>query len=236
MTTATTQAIVDAACNQLGLPTSSLTAGLITQIGTQSLSLLNSLGDDLVRAHDWQFLEGTATFTGDGVTSEFDMPSDFGRIVNQTVWSSNNKLPMDGPLTAQAWGWVQFGIVSVGVFYRYRILGNKLAVFPTPAVGDEIKFYYIKKNWVLDSDGSTLKDASEGNSDVPLFDRNLMIKGLKVRLWAQKGFDTTVLADEYNDILSAEKAQNQAAPAIRLSGASDNILIDPRRNVPDGSW
>lgn len=236
MTTATTQVIVDAACNQLGLPTSSLTSGLITQIGTQSLALLNSLGDDLVRAHDWQFLEATATFTGDGVTTEFDMPADFGRIVNQTVWSTNNKLPMEGPLSSQAWGWVQFGIVSVGVFYRYRVLGNKLAVFPVPADGEVIKLYYIKKNWVLDSDGVTYKDSTDGNGDTPLFDRNMLIKGLKVRLWAQKGFDTTALADEYNDILMAEKAQNQAAPAIRLTGGHDSILIDPRRNVQDGSW
>lgn len=236
MATATTQAIIDRACNELGLPTSSLTTGLITQLGTQSLSLLNSLGEDLVRAHDWQFLEATATFVGDGVTSEFTLPTDFGRVVNQTVWSSNNKLPMEGPLTAQSWGWVQFGIVSVGVFYRYRILHNKLAVFPTPAVGDEIKFYYIKKNWVLDGDGVTYKDSTDGNGDTPLFDRSVLIKGLKVRLWGQKGFDTTLLTDEYNDVLDAEMAQNQAAQAIRLAGSSDSILIDPRRNVPDGGW
>lgn len=236
MTTATAQQIVDRASNELGLATSTLTTGLITQVGTQSLALLNSLGEDLVKAHDWQFLEATATFTGDGTTTEFTLPTDFGRVVSQTVWSTNNSLPMEGPLTSQAWGWVQFGIVSVGVFYRYRILHNKLAVFPTPGVGEEIKFYYIKKNWVLDNDGVTYKEGVTDGDDTPLFDRGLLTKGLKVRLWGQKGFDTTALAKEFNDDLSTAKAQNQGAPVIRLAGAADSILIDPRRNIPDGNW
>lgn len=236
MTTATAQTIVDRACNELGLATSSLTTGLITQLGTQSMALLNSLGNDLVRVHDWQFLEATATFTGDGSTDEFDMPSDFGRIVNQTAWASSTRLPMYGPLTSQQWGWISFGIVSVGVYYRYRILNNKLHVSPTPASGEVMKFFYIKKNWVLDDDAVTYKDTIENSGDTILFDRELMIRGLKLRLWGQKGFDTTVLANEYNDFLEAEMGQNQGANVISLAGRHSTILIDPMRNVPDGDW
>lgn len=236
MTTATTQAILDRALDELGLPTSELALGNPSQIASQSLALLNALGEDLVRVHDWQFLEGTATLTGDGSTDEFDLPTDFGRVVNQTVWSSNNKLPMEGPLSSKAWGWVNFGIVSAGVFYRYRILGNKMVVYPTPSSGEEINFYYIKKNWVLDNDGSTMKDSTDAGDDTPQFDKSLLIKGVKVRVWAQKGFDTTHLAKEFNDQLDVEKAQNQGAQLIRLSGPTDSILIDPRRNVPDGDW
>ena len=236
MTTATVQTIVDRACNELGLATSSLTSGLITQLGTQSVALLNSLGNDLVRAHDWQFLEATATFVGDGSTDEFVLPTDFGRIVNQTAWSSSTRLPMYGPLSSQQWGWISFGIVSVGVYYRYRILNNKLHVSPVPPVGETITFYYIKKNWVLDDDGVTYKDIIENSGDTPVFDRELLIRGLKLRLWGQKGFDTTALSDEYNDFLEAEKGQNQGANVISLSGRHSTILIDPMRNVPDGDW
>lgn len=234
--TATTQYIIDAACDELGLPRQSLVAGLIGQIGTQALSLLNSLGDDLVKAHDWQFLEATATFNGDGTTTEFALPSDFGRIVNQTTWSTNNKLPMEGPLSPQAWGWVQFGIVSAGVFYRYRILGNQLAVFPAPTSGEVIKFYYIKKNWVLDDDAVTYKDSTDAGADTPQFNRSLLIKGLKVRLWAQKGFDTTLIGKEFYDELAMEKGQDQGAPVLNLSSTRNSILLDPRRNIPDGDW
>lgn len=234
--TATTQEIIDASFDELGLPRESLVVGLIGQVGTQSLALLNSIGDDLVKEHDWQFLQQVATLNGDGVTDEFDLPSDFGRIVDQTMWSSNNKLPMEGPLSPQAWGWVQYGIVSAGVFYRYRILNDKLAIFPTPADGEVFNFFYITKNWVLDDDLVTYKDTTDAGADVPRFDRGLLKKALKVRLWGQKGFDTTALVREYQDDLAIEKAQNQSAPVISLCSSRNNILLDPRRNIPDGDW
>lgn len=236
MATATAQEIVDRASNELGIATSSLEPGLITQVGTQSLALMNGLGDDLVNAHDWQFLEGTATIQGDGVTSEFDLPADFGRIVNQTVWSANMRIEAMGPMSPQQWGWIQFGIISIGVYFRYRILNNKMQIFPTPGVGDTLNFYYIKKNWVIDSfTGGTIDKILRGG-DTPVFDRNLMIKGVKVRLWGQKGFDTTELSKEFNDSLSSYIAQSAGAPAIRLSRSQYYYLIDPYRNVKDGSW
>lgn len=236
MAIATAQQIVDRASQELGLATSNLTAGLITQVGTQSLALLNSLGDDLVHDFDWQFLMKTATITGDGVSTSYPLPIDFGHTVNQTMWSSNNKMPMIGPQTPQQWGWLQFGIVSVGVYYRYRIVENSLEVFPVLPLNEVVNFYYIDKNWVLDQDGVTYKDEITNPGDMPLFDKGLCIKGLKTRLWAQKGFDTTVLSKEYNDHLSAEQAQSAAAPTLYLSGNYGGILIDAYRNIPEGNW
>lgn len=236
MIKSTAQVIVNRVTSELGVEDSSLTTGLVTQLGEQSLSLLNALGEDLLRTHDWQFLLETATFVGDGTTESFPLPSNFGRIVNQTAWSTGDRLPMQGPLSPQQWGWVQFGIVSVGVFYRYRILGDELLVYPAPASGAELKFYYVSKNWVLDDDGVTYKDTVENPDDIPQFDRSLLIKGLKLRLWGQKGFDTTILGQEFSFMLEAEKAQNQGSSVISLSGSSDSILIDPRRNVSDGNW
>src|SRR3546814_20272528 len=62
-------------------------------VGIQMLALMNSLGEDLLRVHDWQFLEKSATFVGDGFTPSFALPSDFGRIVDQTAWSIGQRRP-----------------------------------------------------------------------------------------------------------------------------------------------
>lgn len=233
---ATAQEIIDQALAELGLPSSTIgatTAGIQTAV--QALAILNGLGDDCVKVHDWQDLEKTATMTGDGVVTEFEMPADFGRVVNQTQWASNLRRPMLGPLTAQQWGWTQYGIVSVGVYYRYRILSNNFAVYPVPAAGEVFNFYYISKNWVMESDGVTLKDKITSGDDTPLFDRSLMVAGVKLRVWAIKGFDTTQLASEFNYRLEAEKGQNQGAMTINLSNQPDYHLIDIT-NVPDGYW
>lgn len=234
--TATAQSIIESSLQELGLPLPPSVVTADDQISFQALGLLNALGDELVRLHDWQFLEEAYTFLGDGVTTEFPIPSNFGRIVNQTQWSATDKRPMTGPLSAQQWGWCQYGIVSVGVFFRYRILGNKFAMFPAPGPGTELAFFYISRNWVQDGVvPATFKDRITNPSDVPQFDRRLLVCGLKVKLWAAKGFDTTSLMGEWTTMLEVEKSQNQGASVISLGRSSNFFLIDGR-NIPDGNW
>ena len=236
MPTATAFEIGVRATTELGLSAPIVGNDTTSQLGLQMGALLNSLGEDLIREHDWQLLLSGATFVGDGVTDEFDMPADFGRIVNQTLWSTNYRLPAVGSLSPQQWGWTQFGIVSVGIYYRYRIANDKIQVFPVPSAGDTFNFYYVSKNWVDQYGTGTLVDSITDSYDVPLFDKALMIKGLKLRLWGQKGFDTTALAEEYNRYVAMLKAQEQGSPVLQLSGQYSDILLNSTRNIPEGNW
>ncbi len=233
-TRATVQAIVDSALAELGLPSAIVGSSNQGQLVAQAVALLNSLCLDAVSVHDWQFLMLTANYTGDGVLSAFTMPSDFSRQVNQTQWALNNKRPMIGPLSPQQWGWTQYGIVSVGVYFRYRILQNEFTIFPVPGAGEAFAFYYISQNWAVDSMGNP-KATLTSPTDIPLFDSRLLITGLKLRVWATKGFDTSQLANEYNFMLQAQIGQDQGAPVIQLSGTDGFHYIDTS-NVPDGSW
>lgn len=228
--------ILNDAAQELGLPPATFNNALADPTGYQMLGLMNSLGDELTRVHDWQFLEQVANFVGDGVTSTFPLPVDFGRQINQTQWDVSNRRPLQGPDNAQMWGWSQYGIVSVGIFYRYRILGNQLAVFPTPALNQQLAFYYITKNWVEDGNNAgTYKPKITLDSDIPRFDKRLMIAGLKLKLWNQKGFDTDNLKQEFDFVLQTEKGQNQGAPVIDLSNGRGRYLLG-WGNVPEASW
>lgn len=233
-TRATVQFIVDSALAELGIQSGEVGSTNQEQNVTQAVALLQSLGRDTVNVHDWQFLMFTANFTGDNLTTAFPMPDDFGRIVNQTEWALNNKRPMIGPLSAQQWGWTQYGIVSVGVYFRYRILDDLFTIFPVPGTGEQFAFYYISKNWLKDA-SATPTDVITSGTDVVQFDDRLMIAGLKLRMWSAKGFDTSTLAAEFNYILQAQKGQDQGAPVIQLSGTDGFHYIDTS-NVPDGSW
>lgn len=230
---ATAFEIINAACHELGLPTVNLSGSTGDTLGTQSLALLNALGQELVRVHDWQFLEQIMTFTGDGIADQFDVPANFARQVNQTQWATSSRRPMMGPDSPQTWSWTQYGIISVGVYFRYRILGNKYTVFPVPGAGEEFALYYISKDWVLDQDPPELfKDKITKTGDIPLFDSRLLICGLKVKLWGQKGFDTTILQSEFDYMLAAVKAQNQGARVIDLTGSCRNLYIS-WTNIPE---
>lgn len=234
--------IINRSLQALGLPSvETVVSAPDDQTGWQMMGIANELGDQLFRAHDWQFLQHDALFTGDGVTKSFAMPSNYGRMVNQTQWASKNRRPMFGPMTPQGWSWIQFGIVSVGVYYRYRIVLDRFEVFPTPAAGEEFHFYYISKNWVYDPVASEIagepvfKDQITLDTDVPLFDDALMQAGCKWKIWAAKGMDATVLGNEFNFMLDAEKAQTQGAPVIALDSRWEYLYISGQ-NVPDGSW
>lgn len=232
--------IVNQALQELGLPQVETTLSVFDdQTGFQALGLVNALGTQLVKVHDWQFLEKSVEFTGDGVATEFDMPDDFGRIVNQTQWSSTNRRPMVGPVSPQGWSWVKYGIVSVGVYYRYRILDGKFTVFPVPALGEKINFFYISRNWVFDPTIvlplSQYKDKLTKDTDEPVFDSFLMIAGAKFKLWAAKGMESSELGREFEYMVQAEKGQTQGAAVIQLSGSGAGYLIGGQ-NIPDGSW
>lgn len=225
--------IINAACHELGLPTVSLNSATGDTLGVQSLALLNALGKELTKVHDWQFLERIMTFTGDGILDKFPLPADFGRQVNQTQWATSDRRPLRGPDSPQMWSWNQYGIVSVGVYYRYRILNNEYAIFPVPGDQKEFALYYITKNWVLDQDPPfDPKDACTKTGDVPLFDERLMVAGLKVKLWSQKGFDTTNIQQEFNMVLEAVTGQSQGAREINLSNCEQHLYIN-WQNIPE---
>lgn len=228
--------IINDACHELGLPTVTLSTSTGDTLGMQTLALLNALGEELIRVHDWQFLEQVANLVADGVSDRFPLPSDFKRQVNQTQWATKDRRPMGGPDSPQVWSWSQYGIVSVGIFFRYRILGNEYAIFPLPGVGEEFSFYYISKNWVIDQDPpNVFKDKITKTGDVPLFDSRLLTAGLKVKLWAAKGFDTTVLQGEFDYLLAANKAQVQGARVIDLCGNDAQIYLS-WRNIPESGF
>jgi len=228
--------LVNRALQEIGLPqVPTVVSEQDDETGFQTLGLLNALGNQLMRVHDWQLLEKSQSYTGDGVTDSFPLPADWGRIVNQTQWASKNKRPMFGPMSPQGWAWLQFGIVSIGVYYRYRILGDRFHVFPAPSPGEEINFYYISRNWVWNPITEQFQDFINADSDVPVYDDYLMIAGMKFKLWAAKGMETTVLGNEFDYMLESVKAQDQGAPVISLDRRWDHLYIS-NQNVPDGGF
>lgn len=227
--------IVNTAFQELGLGVVNLRAAAADASGYQALGLLNSLGDELLRVHDWQNLEKVMNFVGDGVSESFPLPSNYGRQINQTEWATSDNRPLQGPVSPQVWSWNKYGIVAPGVYFQYRILDNEYAIYPTPGLDENFALYYISKDWVQDADDQFLfKSKITKENDVPQFDRRLMIAGLKNKLWAAKGLDTTTLASEFNYLLNSEKAQVQGARVINLAMTSASPLIG-WGNVPDGN-
>lgn len=232
----TAQQILNAANAELGLPAATFNGPPGDQTGRQASAMIQAIGDDLCRVHDWQFLEKQHEFTATGAEDHYSLPDDFGRIVNQTFWASSDSDQVRGPVSSQTWGWLKYGLMGTdGTPYRYRILNNLMRVHPRPPADTEFVFYYIKKNWVLTYITAVEKATVDLAGDQPMFDGRLMVSALKVRLWGQKGFDTTQVQQEFNFVLASEKSISQGAPVIDLTGGRQSYLISSG-NLPEGNW
>ena len=202
--------------------------------------LLNTAGEELMHAYPWEMLvRSHQIVTVDGDTGEYDMPADFGYILNQTEWDRTNNVPMGGPLSPSDWTYLQGrGLASNTLYASFRISQGKFNVFPTnPAAGLDLNFEYMTKDWVIDGTSDplnpTYKDEVTVASDVPLFDKTLITRALKVKYLESGGFDTTKAQADYNQIFAFLTGTDKGAPILNAGRGRSGIPYLSSYNVGD---
>lgn len=166
--------------------------------------------------------------------TKYSFPADYQRIIDRTQWDKSKHWEMLGPESPQQWQWLKSGYISTGPRIRWRILGNTFQIWPGVSTSEYLGFEYVSKYWVLDSTG-TPKASFTADTDTSLFDTRLMVAGLKLKYWGIKGFETQMLQDEYDDILSSVKGEEQGAPILSFAPQPSSILLGPE-NIPDSGY
>lgn len=180
-------------------------------------------------------IPSTATATGNTYTFGqvyYSMPSDYQRIVNKTQYNKSNRWAVIGPKDAQEWQWLKASYVTTGPRMRFRIQGNKFAVWPAPSANVTLGFEYQSGSWVLAVDGTTYKTSATADTDTFLFPDQLMVLGTKLKYFEIKGFDTTTLLSDFSRELSKFKAQDAGADTLSFAPKYPNILLT-QNNLPD---
>lgn len=188
----------------------------------QLKTLLNIAGDELVQLHAWNFLTKTHSITtvvpsDDG---DYDFPVDYQRMVNQTHWEAVNQRPLIGPLTPQQWAAVTNADVTSVVDVSFRLRDGGFSIFPQPpANGLQISFEYVSRNWAIDAtDGTTLISECTEGGDIPLFDRTLLSRMIKVKYLEAKSLDTTKAQADLNQTFGFLTGSDKAAPVLSIGG------------------
>ena len=57
----------------------------------QIIALANREGNELYSYNDWAVLQKRSTITLVAGQSVYNLPSDFGRIINRTLWDTSNR-------------------------------------------------------------------------------------------------------------------------------------------------
>lgn len=127
----------------------------------------------LAEAYPWQRLKVLETITGDGETTAFDLPDDFGwipegqKIKSVTSWGDYTHVPDHND-------WLENIVRPFQTIYSaWTLLGGQLHFNPALTDGAEAKFYYVSKNWCL-SGSNDEQDEFTSNEDSFLLSETML--------------------------------------------------------------
>lgn len=194
------------------------------QMEVEIADLVTDVAVDIMKAHDWRALTNLHTLTGDGSETEFDLPSDYDRIVlAQRVTDTSNWLwgytaveSLDEWMTITNSG---FAAITPG---WWIILGGKMQFSPAPTSGAPARFAYISKNIGRSATDAAISAFTKDDDSFVLEDR-LLTLGLIWRWKAQKGLEYAEDMATYETALSQNSARDKGSQAIR-KGLPNHLL------------
>jgi hypothetical protein len=106
--------------------------------------LANEMGRRIVFEHDWSKLKALTTITGDGVSVSFPVPVTYGRMLKEgQIWSSKRRrVPLTHVVDTDTWLADKIA-GDVPENPQWTMFGSSLNIFPAPAIGEVLSYYYI---------------------------------------------------------------------------------------------
>ena len=197
----------------------------------QDTQVVSVSGQDIVMS---QMASGSGNGAVVLAQTAYTLPFDFETITNRTQWDKTKHWEALGPEDAQQWQWLKSGYISTGPRIRWRILDNQFQVWPPMNTNEYLGWEYKSKGYVRAADG-TVKTSFTADSDTSVIDDRTIVLLTKMKYWGIKGFDTTVVAQDYQRVLSIAKAQDKGAPNLSFAPYPSKVLIG-YANIPDTGY
>jgi hypothetical protein len=206
---------------------------------------------DVMRAGNWEVLRKRLTedydndlLSGTGDYMVFDLPSDFDRIVNKTVWELNDLKRMEGPLTVDEWQASLSGLVAtaavtkVYTIKRYTEGADEtkkvFAIYPTTTSGgsEDFSYVYMSNQYIYDSN-KNMKTEYTADGDYTVLDDDLVELAGLIRVLKTLGMDYGEEMNEFQAILKERLSRDGGAPTIAMDGPSSFRLV---WNLPETGY
>jgi hypothetical protein len=178
----------------------------------------------------------TASVSMTFAKQDYDVPSDYDRMISDTNWDRTDHWRNLGTKSSQDWQFLQGGIISIGPRERYRIYNGKFRIFQALTTVYNFSFEYVSNYWVCATGSATgTKSAYTLDTDTSVFPDDLMLAGLKFYFLKAKKLDYGIELGEFTRALSYNKAQDVPVPSMSLAPVGMNQLVGPW-SVQDGNW
>lgn len=176
--------------------------------------MVNEVARDIAQYQDWQALTRIATITGDGTTTEFDLPADYDRmVVNNEVLDS----------AAWFWGYHRFPTVDTfllaeqsgftGVPGGWVIYDDAMRFAPAPATASTARFVYITKN-IVRSESTAGKEEFTADTDTFVLPERLLTLGVVWRWRENKKLDAAGDQEAFIKALDEYAGKDGGGPAV----------------------
>lgn len=185
----------------------------------------------------WLILQKEHTFSTVASQADYTLPSDYERLIQDTLWDRTNFWEMRGPLTPSEWQMYKSSVLgqSVSLRQRFRIRNSTntkvFSIDPTPAAVYSMVFEYVSDQW-CQSSGGTDQSAWAADTDTGILDEYLIELDALWRVLKRMGMS---YAEEYNEAereISKALAADGGSGRISLNSNTGTHLIDAG-NVPD---
>lgn len=199
--------------------------GTSAETEVQLADLANEVATDIMKGHDWRALTKIHTLTGDGTTTEFDLPSDYDRMVlaqgvddrTTWLWQYTPCPDLDTWINLFMMG---FNAITPG---WWIILGGKMQFYPAPPSSDPAIFPYISNLCVNSSPEPntgviTPQTQFVNDNDTFVLDESLITLGVVWRYREQKGLGYSEDMQTYEIALSQAQARDKGSRVIRSRG------------------
>lgn len=207
--------VVQRVCDEVGLPRPSAVATSTEQLARQMFSLANAELEELSKRFNWPVLTREYSFNTVAGTAQYNLPADYRKFLQETVFDSTRYYQLRGSLSAGEWERTKALNLGSLSTQRVRIFGNplKLNILPTPTAVNTVVFEYMTKKFAVNA-GNAEIDRYSADNDAALIDEGLIRMGLKWRIKHAKGLDFSADLAEYESVVAREFAAAMAAPSI----------------------
>jgi hypothetical protein len=186
---------------------------------------------------------GTGTYTFG--QSDYPLPSDYQRALDNTMWDRARFWAMRGPQSPQQWQLYKSSVIGrASIQRRYRFIeiegAPHFSIDPVPTDnGSQLVFEYVSNAW-CESDTGTHQTQWEADTDVGILDEYLMGLGVRWRMMRRLGFSYAEERDEYDRECMKAMAKDGAQAILDLTPSDVLHLIGPfqvqESNFPGGGF
>ena len=183
------------------------------------LRLATKVNRTLAACFPWQILRKETTFTSVATETQTSaLASDFDRFVPETFWNRTDKIFVSGPITPVEWHSLKALSYDDTQHPKMMLRADTMLIVPTLAASKTLAWEYITNKIVDITATGTPKTDFTIDTDIPLVNDELIIRGMIWEWLSAEGLPNEMAAESYESYFNYKTKNDQPNARVLISG------------------